>query len=101
MDMRLKPGMHLIVGDEWPKKDGGQLLIEEYSSVKLRPEEVPGAERVLEFLTGLLPPADSCWTADGWCVPILQGLRLIRDADGWRLETTGYLAQIVESEEAD
>lgn len=96
MEFELKPGMHLVVGDKWPKEDGGQLTIEEYASIQLKPEEVPGAERVLELLSTLLRPADSCWTAEDWCVPILQGLRLIRDADGWRLETTGYLTQVVD-----
>lgn len=94
--MELKPDMRLVVGDKWPTKGGGQLAIEDYSSIKLKPEEVPGAERALEFLNNLLSAADSTWTSEGWCIPILQGLRLIRDAEGWRLTTNGYLAHTVE-----
>lgn len=93
----LAPGLKLAVEMEWPNKEGVPPMIEEHFSFPLKPEEVPGAERALEFVNKFLQPYDDC----SWRMPVLTGMRIVRDREGWRLETEGWLTRVVEEDESD
>lgn len=102
MNLRVGIGTKLAIIAEWPTKraDEGRLVIEDSATVQLKPEEVPGAVKVMELLNTLLVPSDWGWTA-GYAFPILRGLRLTGGRDGWKLTTEGYLAAIQEQDAAE
>lgn len=93
-------GMKLEVFAEWPQ-EGALVLNEQQASFRITPEEVPGVERMLEFVHQWLEPSDLSAGPIGWVVPILQSMRLVRDRAGWRVEMGGWLAAVVEGDGDD
>lgn len=88
----LKPG-RVLEWFPWSCEPRCTNPLSERASIPLRAEEVAGAERVLTLLESLLAPYRDIY-GDGQAtyLPVLRRLRLVRDQDGWRLETEGMVA---------
>ena len=77
----------------WPSSP--PFMFEEGASIDLTPSEVEGAVKVLRLLTGLLRPFQDS-SDGGWAMymPLLTGLVVTCDENGWKLGTRGLLTMI-------